>query len=178
MKELKSRGRQPANAVSESGKPETLGARIRHARQTLGLSQKQIFERVDLSPSSQQKYESDRSEPGSDALVKYATVGLNVNYMLLGQGDPLVRGEPQRAAHADAMRVMLLDDDEAKARQDERLKRIAAVISGVNDALRELGLALPEEKKTELVATLVDLYLEAGSPPQKGTILRLVKSAA
>ena len=67
----------------------TLGERICHARDSVGLSTAQLARRLGIKTATLQGWESDRSEPRSNKLVMLAGV-LNVSptWLLVGRGTP------------------------------------------------------------------------------------------
>lgn len=52
--------------------PKTVGSRIRKKRSDLGINQKELAERVQISPSAINQYEKGEKLPSTETLVKLA----------------------------------------------------------------------------------------------------------
>lgn len=109
---------------------------------------------------SWQDYESGEKHPGSKVLYGLAMLGINTNWLLTGEGPMLAR---------DLRIANNLPVD---------MQHLKAVWLGVEEALAELDATMAPDKKLDLVFSLYELTSEAGKPPQRATILRLVRSAA
>lgn len=59
-----------------------IGQRLREARKALGLTQKALS----MPTPSIKDYESGKSVPGGLALMKFADMGININWLLTGKG--------------------------------------------------------------------------------------------
>lgn len=70
--------------------------RIRTLRGALRLTQKQLADKLGISVSAVKKYESGTA-PGADVLEKFARLGVNLNWLLLGDGDVLIELQNQSA---------------------------------------------------------------------------------
>lgn len=68
----------------------TIGSRLRAWRKSLGLKQDEAPSRFGVPPSSYQKYELNLSAPGAEALARFVAAGLNVNWLLAGDGPMLL----------------------------------------------------------------------------------------
>ena len=68
------------------GKKEGLVDRLLVVRKNLGFSQKQMGEAIGSSISSWQDYEYGKSVPGGVALAKLAGMGIDINWLLTGEG--------------------------------------------------------------------------------------------
>ena len=67
--------------------PEGPGARIKHVRQYLGLSQKEFAHRLSLSQSTLSQIENDHYRPSYESLIYLATqLGVDCNWLLLDAG--------------------------------------------------------------------------------------------
>ncbi len=73
--------------------------RLKAARAALGLSQREIAAKSGVSARGYQGYEDGRSVPGGDALTGLASLGINVNWLLTGDGEMLrAEGNEERGA--------------------------------------------------------------------------------
>lgn len=68
----------------------SLGSRLKEERNRLGFSQSEFAELVGASYKSQLRWEKDESSPGADALAIWATLGLDVLYVVTGQRGALI----------------------------------------------------------------------------------------
>lgn len=59
--------------------------RLKEARESLGLSQQALSERLDVSLRSQQNYEAGIRQPDAAYLAALAAIGADVTYILTGQ---------------------------------------------------------------------------------------------
>ncbi|WP_333709417.1 helix-turn-helix transcriptional regulator [Tepidimonas ignava] len=73
-----------------NGKPEdTIGSRLRQWRITLGLTQAQLAERLGVHIGVLKKYEQGLNVPGGEALAAIARTGVNMTWLLTGEGEML-----------------------------------------------------------------------------------------
>lgn len=71
-----------------------IAARLKEARQAIGLSQKAIAEQSGVSTRGYQGYEDGRSIPGGEALAGLASAGINPLWLLTGDGSMLINAVP------------------------------------------------------------------------------------
>lgn len=72
----------------------TLGKRLSDARKALKLTQDVFCTLTGMPKSSLQKYEGSHSVPGTDALSMVAKAGINLHWLITGDGQMLV-SEPR-----------------------------------------------------------------------------------
>lgn len=94
----------------------SIGARLRQWRGALGWSQDEASSKSGVPYSSYQKYEQDRAEPGAGSLQMLRTVGLNIDWLLSGEGQMLVT-DAEKTASASAERASAVPAD--RGRLDE-----------------------------------------------------------
>jgi len=103
--------------------------RLKQWRQFLGLTQQQFCERTGIPLRTLRGYEGGTRHPGEDALAAIARTGVNMNWLLTGEGEMLPREVPESAL---------------KGVQREHLRRWEAIVSlvqGIEDqAAREAAL--------------------------------------
>ena len=136
---------------------ESIHARIARARKHLGVTQPEMSGRTGIPVSSLDKYEGGHSKPGTDALAQIAACGINIHWLVTGDG-PMMLSELQPRGALDA-------------------PLLQASIEGVEEALRATGRDMSPAKKAELVLAIYDLYAGAAAPLDKSRVLRLVKTA-
>jgi len=73
--------------------------RIREWRQALGLTQAAFSEQTGVPLRTIKGYESGERSPGMDALASIAKTGVNLNWLLTGEGS--MRSDEERAATPD-----------------------------------------------------------------------------
>lgn len=64
----------------------TLGDRLRVWRRSLGMTQADLAQRMDVDITTLRKYELGMSTPNGGALTQACQMGLNLNWLLLGEG--------------------------------------------------------------------------------------------
>jgi transcriptional regulator with XRE-family HTH domain len=97
----------------------TIADRLRAWRKHLGLTQEELSIRTGLHIGVVRKYENGVNVPGGEALVAIGRTGVNLNWLLLGQGDMCAEASVESPAFDDAY-----------------LRRIDAV-KGLLDAMEE-----------------------------------------
>ena len=78
-----------------------LAARVRRMREHFGLSQREMAAKIGGSYPGWQKYESGVSVPGGAVLAELFGLGVNINWLLTGEGKMLVSDQQQAAAPID-----------------------------------------------------------------------------
>jgi transcriptional regulator with XRE-family HTH domain len=113
--------------------------RIREWRQALGLTQAAFSEQTGVPLRTIKGYESGERSPGMDALASIAKTGVNLNWLLTGEGS--MRSDEERAATPD---VAVATPDVAPGMQKyaARLEAIMKLLEGIEDeGEREVLLA-------------------------------------
>lgn len=64
----------------------TIGTRIKQWRAKKNLTQDDISSQLGIPFSTYQKYEMDNRRPGVDALEAFAKAGININWLVTGEG--------------------------------------------------------------------------------------------
>lgn len=131
----------------------SVGQRLKTARARLAKTQKEMAEAAGIPFDTYQKYETDSSMPGGQALAGLARLGIDLAWLLTGQGG----AGPARAA-VDA-------------------ELLAMVIEGVNRALGARGIELGADKHAQLIALVYDHFegREARDERVYERFLRLIK---
>jgi transcriptional regulator with XRE-family HTH domain len=68
--------------------------RLKQWRQFLGLTQQQFCERTGIPLRTLRGYEGGTRHPGEDALAAIARTGVNMNWLLTGEGEMLPKEAP------------------------------------------------------------------------------------
>jgi len=137
----------------------SISKRLRFVRESLGIGQADASSKFGIPASTYRKYESGPSEPGSDALAGIARTGINVNWLLTGDGAMLLSDiKPQSTSGAlDSTRLQL-------------------AIETVEEGLTATKTTMAAAKKSELVLAVYELLEEPGVSKER--VLKLVKFAA
>jgi transcriptional regulator with XRE-family HTH domain len=115
-----------------------IAERLRTWRKHLGLTQEEFSTRTGLHIGVLRKYENDVNVPGGEALVAIGKTGINLNWLLLGEGQMYVRSPKSDDTYLrrlDAVRG-LLDGLDKK----ERCTVLDEVFSCVQKAKRMADL--------------------------------------
>lgn len=73
---------------------DVIGARLKQARSALGMTQKEWCEASGMKLPSLRDYELCKRIPGGEALSLYARAGINLNWLLTGEGPIRLRDLP------------------------------------------------------------------------------------
>lgn len=76
----------------------TISERLKTARASLGLSQKDFAAQSGVSARGYQGYEDGRSVPGGEAIAGFVRLGINANWLLTGEGPMLLADLAPRPA--------------------------------------------------------------------------------
>jgi len=119
-------------------------ARLKAWRQSLGLTQAQLAERLGLHLSVLKKYEAGANTPGGDALTAVAETGCNINWLLTGKGE-MRDVDRDKALPDGAFRVIEgearpLTAEEQAASTHRRLAAIATLIDGLDNPQEQAAL--------------------------------------
>jgi transcriptional regulator with XRE-family HTH domain len=107
-----------------------IGERLKDLRHALGLTQEQFAARVGLSKATLVGYEVGQRKPGADALAAISRSGVNMTWLLTGDGEMFAR-RPSRATVGDAPPAQasrLLPSSHPRARRWDHLIRLVEQI--------------------------------------------------
>lgn len=122
---------------------QAFGARLRAAREALGLSQEKFARLVGVRRVAQFLYETGERSPTADYLMNARQIGVDVGHLLIG--DPV----PSPTAESSGLNA----------------EQIGALYRAVNSlAVDRFGAPLPIEKRAETVEAVCRVLLASGSP--------------
>lgn len=163
----------------------TLGSRLKRVR--ADLSQLEMAAKVGIGLRTWQSYERDERIPDAGLLMRLAEMGVDVAWLVTGQGQPFVRTQQERVnSMVDADRVGLAGIDTLQkvgplravsqpARLDVDKLRFALEV--VEEALAQSGRAADPSGKAALVAKIYETFLqEADVAKATATVLRLIRT--
>jgi transcriptional regulator with XRE-family HTH domain len=154
--------RQPSVKLTlavDAGNPiaSTIGARLKEVRKRLGTAQATLAQRAGIPLGTYKKYEGDERSPGSDALAAFYVAGININWLVTGEGE-----------------MLLKDTEETGPPPAVDGEVLAGVIEGVESALAGRRLALEPAKKAHLIGVLYD-YIKATGTLTTADVARFLK---
>lgn len=119
---------QPDNDANElSYSDDTLGGRIAHAREAMGLSAAQLARRLGIKTPTLAMWESDRAEPRANRLIMLAgLLGVSPGWLLTGEGDAPAFDPKDRDLRQVRLELLRFRDEAAAMtrRIDEVVKSI------------------------------------------------------
>jgi len=150
----------------------SLAHRLKAWRHALGLTQEQFAQRCGLPKRTVIGYENEEREPGSAALAAIAKTGVNMNWLLTGEGE--MRTDHERLETAAMSRkaapdglydaigpAMPLFAEEPTAsiyaRQPRRWQSIIAIVEAIEDDARREALMNELFSRAQEAAELADM---------------------
>jgi transcriptional regulator with XRE-family HTH domain len=152
-------GKVGDESCSVENHENTVSARLRIARAALKMTQKDFVEASGIPLPSLRDYERCKRTPGGDAIASMVRVGINANWLLVGEGSMLLTDTTPSVVVSAAL-------------DPERLR---LTLQAVEESLAALGRVMVPDKKAELVVAIYDLF--EGSSVNKEGVLKLVKLA-
>jgi transcriptional regulator with XRE-family HTH domain len=139
----------------------SLQLRLRAWRDALGLTQAQLADRLGVHIGVLKKYEQGVNIPGGEALAALARTGVNVNWLLTGEGSmrPAAPEPAPKAQETASERHSYGTDPHPQAR------RWAAIVQLVDDI----------EDPTRREALLAELYTRAQDAAELAALKRTVQ---
>lgn len=99
--------------------------RIRQVRRALGLTQEALARRAGIPKRTLVGYENSEREPGAAALAAIAKTGVNMTWLLTGEGDMFARSSPRESAEdARPSGTQLLPRSHPRAKRWDHLIRL------------------------------------------------------
>lgn len=132
-----------------------VGARLKTWRAEAQLTQDRLAQTTGVPLQSIKGYESGTRLPGAEALAAIAATGVNLNWLLTGEG-------PTRAAGRQPADLGDVD-------------RLTRTVAAVEEGLRAVNLKLPPDKYAELVAAAYQLM--GGSTGTSAQIVQFIRAA-
>jgi hypothetical protein len=143
-------------SVDEQG--NTLSSRLKVARAALEMTQEGFARTSGIPLPSLRDYELCKRILGGRAVASMIRVGINANWLLVGEG-------PMWLADITPTVAGALD-----------LARLRLALQSAEEGLAEAGRVMPPDRKAELVIAIYDLCEEPSASKEK--MLKLVKFAA
>lgn len=134
----------------------SIGERIKTWRHALGLTQDEFARRAGMSKATLVGYEVGQRKPGADALAAIAKTGVNMTWLLTGEGEMLpetrVSAEENASQHArrwekiialvegiedEQERAAFLEEIYARARQTAELAELRKAVRDLQTAIKK-----------------------------------------
>jgi transcriptional regulator with XRE-family HTH domain len=130
-----------------------IGSRLKLWRQALGLTQAALAERIGVHIGVLKKYEQGLNVPGGEALAAIARTGVNMTWLLTGEGEML-----PRKLHPD---LQVIEGEGRSAPPDKDvarlLRQIEAILNADPDPERRLMRAQELFARAQELARLGEL---------------------
>lgn len=133
----------------------SIGSRLKAWRKHLGLTQEDYSQATGMHIGVLRKYENDVNIPGGDALVSIGKTGVNLHWLLMGEGEMEAAGNgddpsvpPQTLLHSrlkEAQRLLeVLDEERQLTVLDDIFMRVkeAKRVTDLERVVRELSRKL------------------------------------
>ncbi|HEX2769803.1 MAG TPA: helix-turn-helix transcriptional regulator [Geobacteraceae bacterium] len=113
---------------------QTIGARLKTVRKE--MTQKEFARELDISAPALQKYELNESVPGGLALAKLVEKGINVNWILKGEGLMYIQLPDDRILQELVCKVFMACRDKEDVSDMQRAKLLTRAYGiALNDGL-------------------------------------------
>jgi transcriptional regulator with XRE-family HTH domain len=151
---------------------DSIGHRIRAWRHALGLTQAAFSERIGVHIGVLKKYEQGLNIPGGEALAAIAKTGVNMTWLLTGEGEMrpdherLETAAMSRKAPSDGLLTAIgpslpIDPADASAaltvRQPRRWQSIIALVEAIDDDARREAIMTELFSRAQDAAELADM---------------------
>lgn len=151
----------------------TIGDRLAACRAFLGLSQKEMSEKVDIAASTLKKIEKDGNVPNGETLLGYSRAGFSPTWILTGEGEMLndaARGgvSTRPIEGVDTELLGRIVDAISRLHRDERISLPAVDLGRLSGAkYEEIASATndPDERLTMVKLMIVQLRKELHATP-------------
>ncbi|QDX82361.1 hypothetical protein B9N43_14620 [Denitratisoma sp. DHT3] len=147
------------------------------ARKAIGLTQDEFGKAVGGSKPGIQDNEKGKTLPGGKVLFGFVKAGINVNWVLTGEGSMLLAdlgtNAPKRGYSTDAGRPLKATEPQVQVFSPAVLED---VVQGLEKVLSDAGRVLPPAKKAEVIALLYQEIAEIeDAESRRNRVLHLVR---
>lgn len=144
---------------------QTLGGRLKLAREALGYTQTGVADAVGCGFRTWQDYEAGKRRPSTGVITELVKRGINANWLLEGSGPMLYETSDAQKAGEMMVRDVLEGDEEARKYRENQEGSLRSVMRAANQALQdaeaEVGYTPPVEVKTTIQELLIGGHLTA-----------------
>jgi transcriptional regulator with XRE-family HTH domain len=147
----------------------SVAERLKGWRQSVGATQDQFASLIGKHVGMIRKWEGGSATPGGDALIDIATTGVNLHWLLTGEG------EMHAGVGAAPSQVQQQTLQAAPALNHELLQ---AAVEGVAEGLRRINRTVPADKHAQLIAAAYELLLDGQGNVGKNNVINFIRAAA
>lgn len=125
----------------DTSREDSLGLRLKTWRKHLKMRQMAFADLVQVHVGMIRKYEANYTVPGGEILLEFAKTGLNINWLLLGEGEMSVIKETAAADESISQMLNGLDKIKRESLLNEFKSRVqdAKQLVELAAALKSLG---------------------------------------
>ncbi len=134
----------------------TISLRLKKWRQILGVTQIEFCEQANIALGVLKKYEAGTSIPGGETLSKMANTGLNIHWLLTGEGSM-----SSDTGEDDEQKSLTIQDLPQLQRYEKRLEAILKLMADI-------------ENEQERDALISEIFARVSSAKQLDELKQLV----
>jgi len=134
------------------------GLRLKEARYALRMTQQELADAIGSSLATIKGYERGVRIPNRHYSSQLAKLGINLSYVLDGEGAVLVKPENQEA-YSDVVDAMLLHDHAAEERREVRYNDVRNRLRHTTEVIRRISADLGYEAPAHWVALVQELMV-------------------
>jgi transcriptional regulator with XRE-family HTH domain len=149
---------------AKAHKADGLAHRLVTVREKLGLTQREMADRLGLALGTYGRSEAGRRALDDGEIAEIGSMGIDLNWLILAQGDMSGAADPQAK----------IPDRSSPAAADPAL--LAQLIDGIADIYRTQNRQLPPDRHGLLVAELYDRLAPIADPAERRGALRYALS--
>jgi len=144
-----------------------IGKRIKEARKSLGLFQKDFCAQIDMPLPSLRDYEVGKTIPGGEAIAAFLSAGINVNWLLTGIGPMLLKENET---------VLITKYDPSKAPPLD-MELLQYCIEVVESELEKNNLELEPKAKADVIRMMYVFCKVDDKNKQNATLAKILEFA-
>jgi transcriptional regulator with XRE-family HTH domain len=137
-----------------------IGLRLKEWRANLNATQVAFAMQIGVDAGQYRKYEQGRTVPGGEVLTAIAKTGVNLNWLLTGEGPMRLHALPPTP-------------NPDKPLADRELLRQA--VHGVERGLAGISLTVPPDARANLICAAYDLLLKREAADQSDQVEQFIK---
>lgn len=145
-----------------------IGQRLSDWRLALGYDKPAAFSQLlGLNKGVLNKYEGGINIPGGAVLATFSVQGLNINWLLTGEGEMFSgpEGQPVQVPVQQQNSVVLEDKS-----------RLVAALGAVEEGLKAVHWEMPPDKKAELVLAAYELLEDSTEARGKAKVIQFIRA--
>jgi transcriptional regulator with XRE-family HTH domain len=153
-------------------------SRLKDARKHLGYTQKDMAAAVGSAFPSWQDYEAGKKSPGSKVIAGLARLGVNANWVLIGEGPMMLSGSADAKLSPPSLGVAEAPHAYTVPGQAQvSIRLLTDIIEAIEAVLQERRLQLPPGAKAEAVSLVYEMEAARAGEERapRATVLRLLK---